>query len=171
MHAVSDNAVSIVDVAKVDAAIVIGCDNGMNSVIAQPDMGSVADLRGKAVAVDAPNTAFAFQLYEFLRQKGMNKEDYAVKSVGATGPRFEAMQQDKTLAATMLYPPFSISAAKAGFKDFGEATKSYRPLSGLFRHCPSGMGQRQRRHARALPRRLYRRSALRPRPAQHGRNR
>ena len=58
----------MVDVAKVDAAIVIGCDNGMNSVIAQPDMGSVADLRGKAVAVDASNTAFAFQLHEFLRQ-------------------------------------------------------------------------------------------------------
>ena len=134
VHAVSDNAVSMVDVAKVDAAIVIGCDNGMNSVIAQPDMGSVADLRGKAVAVDAPNTAFAFQLYEFLRQKGMNKEDYAVKSVGATGPRFEAMQQDKTLAATMLYPPFSISAAKAGFKDFGEATKvigPYQAFSGI----------------------------------------
>ena len=134
VHAVSDNAVSMVDVAKVDAAIVIGCDNGMNSVIAQPDMGSVADLRGKAVAVDAPNTAFAFQLYEFLRQKGVNKEDYAVKSVGATGPRFEAMQQDKTLAATMLYPPFSISAAKAGFKDFGEATKvigPYQAFSGI----------------------------------------
>ena len=142
----------MVDVAKVDAAIVIGCDNGMNSVIAQPDIGSVADLRNKAVAVDAPNTAFAFQLYEFLRQKGMNKEDYAVKSVGATGPRFEAMQQDKTLAATILYPPFSISAAKAGLKDFGEATKvvgPYQAFSGIV--LRAGPAPTQTRSCATLP--------------------
>jgi ABC-type nitrate/sulfonate/bicarbonate transport system substrate-binding protein len=79
------------------------------------------------VGVDAPNTAFAFQLYEMLRQKGLNKDDYTVKSLGATARRFEAMQQDKTLAATMLYPPFSVTAVKDGFKDFGEATSIIGP--------------------------------------------
>jgi ABC-type nitrate/sulfonate/bicarbonate transport system substrate-binding protein len=46
VHAASDNAVAMVELAKVDAAIVIGGDNGMNSLIAQPDIGSIADLRG-----------------------------------------------------------------------------------------------------------------------------
>lgn len=134
VHAASDNAVAMVEVANVDAVIVIGGDNGMNSLIAQPDVVSVADLRGKTVGVDAPNTAFAFQLYEILRQNGLNKEDYVVKSVGATARRFEAMQQDKTLSATMLYPPFSISAADAGLKNLGEAIKvigPYQAFSGF----------------------------------------
>ncbi len=134
VHTACDNAVAMVEVAKVAAAIVIGGDNGMNSLIAQPDIGSIADLRGKMVAVDAPATAFAFQLYEMLRQSGLEKGAYEVKSAGATGRRFEALQQDKTLAATMLYPPFSISAVQSGFKDLGEAIKvigPYQAFSGV----------------------------------------
>ena len=134
VHAAADNAVAMVEAAKVAAVIVIGGDNGMNSLIAQPDIASVADLRGKAVAVDAPATAFAFQLYEMLRKSGLEKNDYAVKSAGATARRFEAIQQDKELAATMLYPPFSVSAVSAGYKDLGEAIKvigPYQAFSGF----------------------------------------
>ena len=134
VHAAADNAVAMVEVAKVAAVIVIGGDNGMNSLIAQPDIASVADLRGKTVAVDAPNTAFAFQLYEMLRKSGLERNDYAIKPVGATARRFEAMQQDKALAATMLYPPFSISAVSAAYKDLGEAIKvigPYQAFSGF----------------------------------------
>ena len=49
------------------------------------------DGRGRRV-----NTAYAFQLYEMLRQKGLNKGDYEVKPVGGTGQRLEAMTKDKT---------------------------------------------------------------------------
>jgi ABC-type nitrate/sulfonate/bicarbonate transport system substrate-binding protein len=134
VHAAADNAVAMVEVARVAAVIVIGGDNGMNSLIAQPNIASVADLRGKAVAVDAPATAFAFQLYEMLRKSGLEKNDYAVKSAGATARRFEAIQQDKELAATMLYPPYSVSAVSAGYKDLGEAVKvigPYQAFSGF----------------------------------------
>lgn len=71
VRAASDNAVAMVEVTNVAATIVIGGDNGMTSLIAQPDIVSVADLRGKTVGVDAPNTAFAFQLYEILRYNGL----------------------------------------------------------------------------------------------------
>lgn len=134
VHAAADNAVAMVEVAKIAAVIVIGGDNGMNSLIAQPQITSVADLRGKTVGVDAPNTAFAFQLYEMLRKSGLEKNDYAIKPVGATARRFEALQQDKDVAATMLYPPFSLSAISAGYKDLGEAIKvigPYQAFSGF----------------------------------------
>ena len=124
----------MVEAAKVAAVIVVGGDNGMNSLIAQPDIASIADLRGKTVAVDAPSTAFAFQLYEMLRKSGFEKDDYAVKSVGATARRFEAITQDRALAATMLYPPFSVSAVNAGYKDLDEAIKvigPYQAFSGF----------------------------------------
>ncbi len=64
----------------------------------------------------------------------LEKKDYAIKPVGATARRFEAIQQDKELAATMLYPPFSISAVSAGYKDLGEAIKvigPYQAFSGF----------------------------------------
>ena len=96
VHAAADNAVAMVEAAQVAAVIVIGGDNGMNSLIAQPDIASVADLRGKTVGVDAPNTAFAFQLYEMLRKSGLEKNDYAIKPVGATARRFEARVIQRT---------------------------------------------------------------------------
>src|SRR5262249_33660947 len=82
---------------------------------------SLADVKGKTVIVDAVNTAYAFQLYEMLRQKGLNKGDYEVKSVGGTGLRLDAMTKDKAMVAAMLNPPFSVRAAKAGLKDMGTA--------------------------------------------------
>lgn len=127
VHSAADNAVAMVEMAKVDTAIVIGGDNGLNRLFEQPDVKSIADLRGRTVLVDAPNTAYAFQLYEMLRLNGLNKGDYQVKSVGATFKRLDALQQDKSNAASMLNPPFSIRAAKAGLKDMGEAVKVIGP--------------------------------------------
>ena len=79
------------------------------SLIVQPEIRSLADLRGKTVIVDAPNTAYAFQLYEMLAQTGLKKGDYEVKPVGAHVPRgSKRCCRDKTIAASMLNPPFSI---------------------------------------------------------------
>lgn len=127
VHSAADNAVAMVEMAKVDTAIVVGGDNGLNRLLVQPDIKTLADVRGKTVAVDATNTAYAFQLYEMLRLAGLNKGDYEVKIVGATFKRLEALQTDKTVVASMLNPPFSIRAEKAGLKDMGEAVKAIGP--------------------------------------------
>jgi ABC-type nitrate/sulfonate/bicarbonate transport system substrate-binding protein len=58
----ADNPVAMVEVAKADAVIVTGGDHGFNQIIVQPEINSLAELRGKTVVVDAPNTAFAFLL-------------------------------------------------------------------------------------------------------------
>lgn len=127
VHGGVDNAVAMAEVAKVDIAVVNGGDNGWNQLYVQPDINSYADLRGKTVIVDAPNTAYALQLYEMLAQNGLKKGDYEVKVVGATFKRFEAMRADKSLAASMLNPPFSISAEEAGLKSLGLAVKVTGP--------------------------------------------
>ena len=74
-----DNSVAMVELAKADAIIVAGGDNGFNHIFVQPDITSYADLRGKTVVVDAPNTAFALLLYKVLKDNGLNKGDYVVK--------------------------------------------------------------------------------------------
>lgn len=124
VHGAVDNAVAMAEVAKVDIAIVVGGDNGFNRLIVQPEIGSYADLRGKTVLVDAPDTAYAFLLYEMLRQNGLNKGDYVVKPAGASFRRAEVMTQDKTAAASMLNPPFSLRAMAAGLKDMGSAASA-----------------------------------------------
>jgi len=127
VHGAIDNAVAMAEVAKADIAVVCGGDNGWNQLIVQPGVGSVADLRGKTVIVDAPNTAYALQLYDMLAQAGLKKGDYEVKVVGATFRRLEAIRGDKTIAASMLNPPFSVLAQKAGLKNLGSAVKSVGP--------------------------------------------
>ena len=82
-HAAVDNAVAMVELAKADVAIVTGGDNGFNHVFVQPEINAYADLRGKTVVVDAPNTAFALLLYKALKDAGLNNGDYTVKPVGA----------------------------------------------------------------------------------------
>jgi ABC-type nitrate/sulfonate/bicarbonate transport system substrate-binding protein len=118
-HSAVDNAFALKDKANVDIAVVFGGDDSFNRLIVQPEINSLADIKGKTVAVDAVNTAYAFQLYEMLRQKGINKGDYEVKSVGGTGQRLEALTKDKTYAAAIMNPPFSIRAEKAGLKVLG----------------------------------------------------
>jgi ABC-type nitrate/sulfonate/bicarbonate transport system substrate-binding protein len=127
VHGAVDNAIAMAEVAKADIAVVCGGDNGWNELYVQPEIASYADLRGKTVIVDATNTAYALQLYDMLAQNGLKKGDYEVKVLGATNRRFEAITQDKTLAASMLNPPFSIRAEQAGLKSLGAAVKAIGP--------------------------------------------
>jgi len=129
-HSAIDNAFALKDKANVDIAVVSGGDNSFNHLIVQPDIQSLADIKGKTVIVDAVNTAYAFQLYEMLRQKGLNKGDYEVKSVGGTGLRLDAMTKDKAMVAAMLNPPFSVRAEKAGLKDMGTAAAALGAYQG-----------------------------------------
>jgi ABC-type nitrate/sulfonate/bicarbonate transport system substrate-binding protein len=127
VHGAIDNAVAMAEVAKADIAVVVGGDNGWMQLIVQPGIGAIADLRGKTVIVDAPNTAYALQLYDMLAQNGLKKGDYEVKIVGATFKRLEAIREDKSIAAAMLNPPFSVLAEKAGLKSMGSAVKAIGP--------------------------------------------
>jgi len=129
-HSAIDNAFALKDKANVDIAVVLGGDNSFNHLMVQSDINSLADIKGKTVAVDALNTAYAFQLYEMLRQKGLNKGDYEVKSVGATGLRLDAMIKDKTMVAAIMNPPFSTRGQKAGLKDMGTAAAALGAYQG-----------------------------------------
>jgi ABC-type nitrate/sulfonate/bicarbonate transport system substrate-binding protein len=121
-HAAVDNAVAMVELVKADVIIVTGGDNGFNRIFVQPEINSYADLRGKAVVVDAPNTAYALLLYKVLKDHGLNKGDYTVRPVGGTTARLEAMTKDKANAAAgVLNPPFAFRAREAGLKDMGPA--------------------------------------------------
>jgi ABC-type nitrate/sulfonate/bicarbonate transport system substrate-binding protein len=126
-HAAVDNAVAMVERARHDVIIVTGGDSSMNEFFVQPEVRSIADLKGRTVIVDAPNTAYALQAKKILRMNGLKDTDYTVKTVGGTLFRYRAMREDKSHAASMLNPPFSIDAPGAGLKSLGRAVDLIGP--------------------------------------------
>jgi ABC-type nitrate/sulfonate/bicarbonate transport system substrate-binding protein len=126
-HGGVDNAVAQVETAKVDLFVFMGGNSGNNSLFVQPDINSYEDLRGKTVAVDSPNTAFALLLYKMLDVKGIKRNEYTPKAFGGTNQRLKAMLSDKSVAAGMLSPPGSIHAKRGGLKDFGSAVSVIGP--------------------------------------------
>jgi ABC-type nitrate/sulfonate/bicarbonate transport system substrate-binding protein len=121
-HSAVDNAVAMVEMAKHDVVIVTGGDSSMNEFFVQPDVRTFADLRGRTLVVDSPNTAYALQARKILLMHGLKAGvDYKVHSAGNTGLRFRAMQENKEYAAAMLGPPISAAAPAAGFRSLGRA--------------------------------------------------
>lgn len=127
-HAAVDNAVALVEMAWVDVVIVLGGDRGMTQLFVQPYIHSVAELRGKVVIVDAPNTAYALQVKKILLMNGLKAgRDYTLKPLGGTRERLEAMRQNKNCAASMLFPPYTFMAEREGFRNLGTAVELIGP--------------------------------------------
>jgi ABC-type nitrate/sulfonate/bicarbonate transport system substrate-binding protein len=119
-HGALDNAVAMIEVAKRDVVIVSGGDSGMNEFFVQPGIASFADLKGKTIVVDAPDTAYALQAKKLLLQHGLRDgADYAVKPVGAVAFRYKAMIEDRSNAAGILNLPFTVEAEARGLKSLG----------------------------------------------------
>ncbi len=119
----------------------IGGDDSFNRFFVQPDIATFADLKGKAVLVDALDTAYAFQVYEVLKRNGLGKGDYEAKPVGATFKRLEAMEASKDDKASTLNPPFSLRAEQDGLKDMGSVTAMIGPYQATAAWC-CGRGAR-----------------------------
>ena len=118
-HAAVDNAVAMIEAGN-DVMIVSGGDAGMNDFMVRAEINSIQDLRGKLLAVDAPNTAYALAAKKILKLNGLlENRDYTVKLAGGTGPRAAAMVVDPQLAAAMINPPFSFSVLDKGLKSLG----------------------------------------------------
>lgn len=129
-HSAIDNAVAMIEGAKLDVVVMSGGDSGMNEFFVQGDIKSFADLRGRVVVVDAPDTAYALQLKKILAQNGLKDGDYTVKPVGAGVYRLKAMMEDKSNAGGILNLPFTVQAEQAGMKSLGRTTDLLGPYQG-----------------------------------------
>jgi ABC-type nitrate/sulfonate/bicarbonate transport system substrate-binding protein len=119
-QAALDNAVAMIEVAKRDVVIVSGGDSGMNEFFVQPGIASFADLKGRTIVVDAPDTAYALQAKKLLLRNGLKEgSDYTVKQVGAVVYRYKAMIEDRSNAGGILNLPFTVEAAAKGLKSLG----------------------------------------------------
>jgi ABC-type nitrate/sulfonate/bicarbonate transport system substrate-binding protein len=123
-----DNAVAMVELAHQDVVIVMGGEGSQNELIAQKDIKSITDLRGKTLIVDAPNTAYALQMKKILSLSGLTAgKDYEIRPFGATPQRLIAMREQKDFAGSMLGPPVSLVAKKEGFVTLGSVQQVIGP--------------------------------------------
>ncbi len=131
-HAAVDNAVSMKDREGADVVIIMGGDDSMNELIAQPDVASIKDLRGRTLIVDAPTTAYALQMKRILLSNGLAAgRDYAIEAIGGTPQRLEAMSRNTSYAASMLNPPFSLQARRRGLRSLGSSRDLLGPYQGM----------------------------------------
>jgi ABC-type nitrate/sulfonate/bicarbonate transport system substrate-binding protein len=114
-HTAADNAVAMVEVAKVDAVIVGGGDSGLLELFVRPEIQTLADVRGKAMVVDAPNTAYALVARKILKNAGLiDGRDYRLLPIGGTESRVNAFSQSPDNAVGMLNPPWTYVAQSKG---------------------------------------------------------
>ncbi len=97
-------------------------DKTVLPVFVRPEIKTWSDLKGKKLAADAVDTAFALVLRRVLLANGldMTKGDYELVALGATGARFESMLKGETFAG-VLTSPFDVKAVAAGMRRIGDS--------------------------------------------------
>lgn len=90
-------------------------------VYVRPEIKNWDDLRGKAMAVDAVDTAYALVLRRVLIAHGLEMErgDYRLIAKGTTGYRLDSMISGETFAG-VLNPPWDVKAEAAGMVRFAD---------------------------------------------------
>jgi ABC-type nitrate/sulfonate/bicarbonate transport system substrate-binding protein len=105
---------------KEGAEIVVvaqGSESIVLPLLVRPEIKNWSDLKGKKLAADAVDTAFALVLRRILLAHGLDLDrgDYELVAAGATDKRLESMMRGETFAV-ILGTPFDDNAEAAGFK-------------------------------------------------------
>ena len=85
------------------------------SLLGQPSLSGVADLRGKLVMIGGPKDPTLFFIQRMLRPNGLADGDYELAYAGSTGDRFSALQSGG-VAAGLLTQPFDFAAERQGYR-------------------------------------------------------
>src|ERR1051325_4964987 len=91
-------------------------------LIAQPDIKSIAQLRGKNIAIMSPEGSLAVVAREILRKNGMDPaKDVNLVVMGGDEVRFPALQT-KAIQATLFNTAMSVRAQREGFTKLAVAS-------------------------------------------------
>jgi ABC-type nitrate/sulfonate/bicarbonate transport system substrate-binding protein len=105
-------------------------DDGLLSLMAQPEHNAVSCLRGQTLAVDALTTGYALVLKEILGRHGLSESDVHYVSVGTGAERFAALKEGRC-AATLLNAPLCLAAESVGKIRLLRASAVLGPYQGV----------------------------------------
>jgi ABC-type nitrate/sulfonate/bicarbonate transport system substrate-binding protein len=91
-----------------------GLTGGLRLMV-NPDIKSFADLKGKALAVDSPDTGYSLMMRKLLERGGLAESDYRYENMGGTGERTEALMQNKTIG-TIVTSPLDLLPIAKGYR-------------------------------------------------------
>jgi ABC-type nitrate/sulfonate/bicarbonate transport system substrate-binding protein len=117
----------------------MGGDGGFLSVVAAPGIGSIAELKGRTLSVDAMTTGAAFVLREIMARNGLGEADLTYVRAGGTANRYRDLLAGKH-AATLLRTPFDLLAQNQGCRQLATADTlgPYQGTSGIARRSWAG---------------------------------
>jgi ABC-type nitrate/sulfonate/bicarbonate transport system substrate-binding protein len=90
-------------------------DGGRMSLMVAPEIQRTEQLRGRALAVDALSSGYAFVLMEMLAHAGLAPGSYELESIGGSRERFAAMKAGR-VAGALLNAPTDSAAEGDGFR-------------------------------------------------------
>lgn len=124
---------------RIDARILFAVDAGLGlSVVAAPGIESLAQLRGRTVAVDVRSSGFAMAMFALLEDAGLRAgTDFEVVELGATPQRREALLSGRC-DATLLYAGHDVLAEAAGCRRLARVTDHLHPYLGAVVACTGG---------------------------------
>jgi ABC-type nitrate/sulfonate/bicarbonate transport system substrate-binding protein len=114
----SDGSSSVVSkLAGVDVLVIASLLNTFPySLISLPEIKKVDQLRGSKIAVSRFGSATDLSVKMALAKVGLNAEkEVTLLQIGAQTARYAALQS-KNVQATIITPPFTLTARKAGFQ-------------------------------------------------------
>lgn len=120
-HTAIDNAIACdlgvgpSTVTSRDFVAILGVDDGELRLVARRGITSIAQLRGKTLAVDSLSMGFAFALRAVLAAEGLAENEYRLIAQGGTQQRASGLVAHK-FDATLLTPPFDLSVQTRGCK-------------------------------------------------------
>jgi ABC-type nitrate/sulfonate/bicarbonate transport system substrate-binding protein len=121
-----DNAVKM-KLDGTDVVILTGSRLAQQELIGQLGIKSAADVRGKSVIVDVPDTQAALLLKKILLLGGLKAGvDYRLVPLGMN--RFAAMQSNREYAAAMMSGPEAVIAKRMGFTSLGRSSELIGPI-------------------------------------------
>lgn len=98
-------------------------------IFARPGIASLADLEGARVLVDSAENGFVVVLRALLFDAGLGLDAYRLIPAGGVKERFEALGAGQG-DATLLGPPFSLMASRAGLQILADVQQNYPAFPG-----------------------------------------
>ncbi len=130
-HTNADNVMKFRVNGHDDLFLFLVVDRGIaQKLIVHPDVRGWEHLRGRPVGVDAPDSGYAFVLYELLRRHGLEPGDYEVVPLGATAFRLRGLQEG-TVVAGLLSHHHETRALDEGFTILADTRDDFPDHAGV----------------------------------------
>jgi ABC-type nitrate/sulfonate/bicarbonate transport system substrate-binding protein len=121
-----------------DVTMILGADEGLDlSVVSRTGFADFESLRGKRIGVDAPDSGYAYVLYDILAQHGLVKGvDYSLVIIGGTPLRLAALRAG-TIEATLLNADSFVRARSEGMNVLAPVSDIASPYLGSVASAPN----------------------------------